>query len=136
MNKEKEEIEIELKEAERDITEIKPEFPLEKPKEEILEKPKEEMKVEAVTKVNELLLQTGFKTVGSLLETWSGVPEANLTDDELLVLVEVWKPYAPSLPPIYLAVLTTLIIFGKKGIIIASARKKKLPPSETTGETK
>ena len=73
------------------------------------------------------LIRVGFSALGDLGAAVSGVEDARFNDEELETLADLWQDFVPSLPPIWNAVIGTIIIVGKKATIVAMARKKRAP---------
>jgi hypothetical protein len=64
------------------------------------------------------------------------VEESRFDEADIDILTDVWSPFVPSLPPAYLAMLTTFVLYAKKLSIIINAKRTKTEERPETIEEK
>jgi len=102
--------EIVLPKEEIPEAEFKPEIPPEMLK-----------KVEEISK--EFILRFGFRSLGEFIAFWTKIEKMKFEEEELSALVAVWSPYLPYIPSWVVAIIVTVVIFGKKVAIYREAKK-------------
>jgi hypothetical protein len=74
----------------------------------------------------EMLLNTAFAIISGLIVSMTKVPDVGLSDEERAALVEVWKPMVSvAVSPLWMAVITTVIIIGGKAVVYMKATEGK-----------
>ena len=109
-----------------DEKESKEEFKVEETSAEITtEEEEKETPSEAEEAVNEALIRTACLVISKVTVNVTKIPELAFDEDETNQLASLWKPFIPTMPPVALAVIGTVIIVGGKVALYFSLKKKE-----------
>lgn len=92
--------------------------------------PESKLTPEQVQLVNRLMLDSGITALGSMLAGVTDCPDLAFTKQEHDVLVEVWLPLIPALPPWTGAALATVIILTGKVVIYGKYKRAAQNPDK------
>ena len=111
--------------------ESKEEFKVEETSAEITaEEEEKETPSEAEEAVNEALIRTACLVISKVTVNVTKIPELAFDEDETNQLASLWKPFIPTVPPVALAVIGTVIIIGGKVALYFSLKEKKITGTE------
>ena len=111
--------------------ESKEEFKVEETSAEIItEEEEKETPSEAEEAVNEALIRTACLVISKVTVNITKIPELAFDEDETNQLASLWKPFIPTMPPVALAVIGTVIIIGGKVALYFSLKEKKITGTE------
>jgi len=114
-----------------DGKESKEEFKVEETSAEITtEEEEKETPSEAEEAVNEALIRTACLVISKVTVNVTKIPELAFDEDETNQLASLWKPFIPTMPPVALAVIGTVIIIGGKIALYFSLKEKKITGTE------
>ena len=114
-----------------DGKESKEEFKVEETSAEITtEEEEKETPSEAEEAVNEALIRTACLVISKVTVNVTKIPELAFDEDETNQLASLWKPFIPTMPPVALAVIGTVIIIGGKVALYFSLKEKKITGTE------
>ena len=114
-----------------DEKESKEEFKVEETSAEITaEEEEKETPSEAEEAVNEALIRTACLVISKVTVNVTKIPELAFDEDETNQLASLWKPFIPTMPPVALAVIGTVIIIGGKVALYFSLKEKKITGTE------
>ena len=114
-----------------DEKESKEEFKVEETSAEIItEEEEKETPSEAEEAVNEALIRTACLVISKVTVNVTKIPELAFDEDETNQLASLWKPFIPTMPPVALAVIGTVIIIGGKVALYFSLKEKKITGTE------
>ena len=85
---------------------------------------------EAEEAVNEALIRTACLVINKVTVNITKIPELAFDEDETNQLASLWKPFIPTVPPVALAVIGTVIIIGGKIALYFSLKEKKITGTE------
>lgn len=86
------------------------------------------------TLVNTALIETVVRVLGKTLALVTKMPEMDFDEAETEQLKTLWSPFVPSISPMAMAVIGTVVIAGGKIGVYMSQRPKKV--GTTTVEDK
>ena len=114
-----------------DEKESKEEFKVEETSAEIIpEEEEKEAPSEAEEAVNEALIRTACLVISKVTVNITKIPELAFDEDETNQLASLWKSFIPTMPPVALAVIGTVIIIGGKIALYFSLKEKKITGTE------
>lgn len=85
--------------------------------------------------VNEALVETVIRVLGKTLALATKMPEMDFDESETTQLTNLWSPILPSLSPVTMAVVGTVVITGGK-LGVYMSKKSSTQIQRTEGETK
>jgi hypothetical protein len=76
-----------------------------------------------------------WRSLGEILGAVLDDQELVLEDEELQALVEVWRPFLPTMPPVVLASIVTMVVWGKKYAKHAIKKRREPKEEERSGKS-
>jgi len=81
--------------------------------------------------VNEALVETVVRVLGKTLALVTKIPEMDFDESETTQLTNLWSPVLPSLTPVMMAVVGTVVITGGKlGVYMSKKSSTKIQKTE------